>query len=110
VSSEGKLPLEIEEQVFTASLQTPWGLLGLLSQTNVIWVYPQQRYQPFLQASILFWDILYQEGNRYSNGSNNGENLWTIHTNLKYVLANLGVSQERLNQPLPSGGLKALLE
>lgn len=107
-SSEGKLPPEIEEEVFEASLQTAWGLLGLLSQTNVMWVYPQKRHQPFLSACIQFWDILVQEGNRYSNGSNTGQSLWTLHTNLKYVLANGGVSTELLNASLPAGGLMAL--
>lgn len=108
VSSDRKLPPEIEEELFAASLQTAWGLLGLLSQTNVMWLYPQERHQPFLSACLQFWDIMAQEGNRYSNGSNTGQSLWTVNTNLKYVLANGGVSTEILNAPLPDGGLMAL--
>jgi|GEM_PF-6074327 len=110
LTSAGQLAPEIEEKIFVGSLQVAWGLLGLFSQTNVMWVYPQQRHSPFLQASVLFWEMLAQEGNHYSNGSTQGENLWTLHTNLKYILANADVSQQKLNQPLPSEGLKGLLK
>jgi hypothetical protein len=103
--TKGRLSSSIEEQVFEESLQTPWGLLGLLSQKNVMWVYPQNRHQPFLQACLNLWDRLEQEGNRYSNGSNTGQTLWAEHTNIKYVLANMGVSIDVLNSPLPAGGL-----
>jgi len=108
--SEGCFSSDIEDQVFETSLQTAWGLLGLLSQTNVMWVYPTNRHQPFLQACCKFWDTLELEGNRYSNGSNIGQSLWAEHTTLKYVLANRGVSQDILNAPLPAGGIELIFQ
>lgn len=105
---EERLPSDIEEKVFEASLQTPWGVLGLLSQTNVMWIYPPKRHQPMLTACLQFWDTLNREGDRYTNGSNTGQNLWAEHTNLKYVLANMGISTDVLSAPLPDGGVAAL--
>jgi hypothetical protein len=49
------------------------------------------------------------QGARYSWGSNIGERLWEIPNALTYALARLGVPGELLRQPLPSGGLYALL-
>ena len=106
--SKGRLLPNIEDEVFEASLQTAWGVLGLLSQTNVMWVYPPERHQPFLEACLEFWDTLDREGNRYTNGSNIGQSLWVEHTNIKYVLANMGVSTDVLNSPLPTGGLASV--
>jgi hypothetical protein len=103
--SEGRLSPNIEDEVFEASLQTAWGVLGLLSQTNLMWVYPPERHQPILMACLQFWDTLDREGNRYTNGSDIGQRLWVEHTNIKYVLANMGVSADVLNSPLPTGGL-----
>lgn len=110
VSSERNLPPEIKEEIFASSLQTSWGMLGLISQINVMWIYPQEKHQTFLKACLEFWDLLDQEGARYSNGSNHGQSLWTLHSNIKYVLANSGVSTERLNAPLPAGELKTLIQ
>jgi hypothetical protein len=99
----------IEEAVFADSLQTPWGTLGLLSNANMMWLYPSQRHRPLLDAALRFWDELYAEGGRYSNGSTSGQDLWSLNTNLKFVLANLGIETSTLNAPLPTGGLRALV-
>jgi hypothetical protein len=108
-ASDGKIPIETKEKIFEASLQSTWGLLSLLSQNNCIWVYHQEKREPFLQACIKFWDTLVQNGDVYSNGSTTGESLWYINTNLKYVLANKGVSTSVLTSPLPAGGLLTLV-
>ncbi|WP_218082116.1 hypothetical protein [Anthocerotibacter panamensis] len=119
--TEKRLLPEVEETIFRASLQTVWGVLGLIAQTNVMWfailhltpeyhIQPlKERYQPFLDAVLKFWDELYAEGERYTNGSNTGTDLWSNSSNLKYVLANMGVPTELLQAPLPMGGIETLL-
>lgn len=100
-----KLSADVEAEVFAGSLQTAWGVLGLLAPANVMWVYPRERYEPLVAASRRYWDVLDAEGPRYSVGMPTGQLLWSVPTNLKYVLANLGVPPAVLRSPLPPGGL-----
>lgn len=117
---ENRLTHEIENAIFNASLSTAWGVLGLISPQNVGWfVHPvkiytlQQwqsiRFRPFLSACLQHWDTLYDEEARYTLGSTVGADLWSIPSNLKYVLANMGVSTEVLLAPLPKGGLAEIV-
>ncbi len=75
-----------------------------------MWLTFPERYKPFLKSVLQFWDLLYAEGDRYSGGLENGQNLWSINTNLQYVLANVGVSPAVLKAPLPMGGLESLIQ
>ena len=97
------------DRVFESSLNSPWGTLGALSPANLIWIFPKRRYPPLLHATLQFWDLLYAEGDRYTVGSVAGQDLWTVQTNLKYVLANRGVESAVLNGPLPIGGPASLM-
>ena len=106
---QGRLSADVEAAVFAASLETPWGLLGLLAPANVIWVHLPERYRPLLQAGLRYWSVLDAEGSRYSVGMAEGQPLWSIPNNLKHVLANLGVPIARLQSPLPPGGLAELV-
>jgi len=103
------LPAISEDHVFDASLEIDWGTLGLLGQRNVMWIVPPARHRPFLEAVLRHWPTLYGEGVRYTAGSTAGQDLWSVHTNLKYVLANHGVALETLSAPLPPGGLAEVL-
>jgi len=105
----GRLPREREEELFRDSLETYWGVLGLLSPANVLWVHSPERHFPLLRAVESIWEVLDNQGDRYSVGSTVGQRLWSMHSNLKYVLANHGIPTAVLNAPLPSGGLAALL-
>lgn len=104
-----KLTPAVEEQIFVASLQTSWGTLGLLSEANTMWLRSPSRHRPLLNATLRFWDELYAEGERYSNGSTCGQDLWSLNTNLKFVLANLGVEMSILTAPFPPCGLHSLV-
>jgi hypothetical protein len=84
------------------------GVLGLMSHDNGPWVWPRERHQPFLAAVLRFWDEFDAVGPRYYF-TGRTEGLWTMPTNLRYVLANMGVPIETLNAPLPPGGPAALL-
>jgi hypothetical protein len=105
----GRLPLDLEQEIFEASLRTLLGVLGLLSPANRIWVYPRHRHVPLLRAAFRFWETLDAEGERYTVGSATGQRLWSIGSNLKYVMANLGVPTLVLNTPLPEGGPASLV-
>lgn len=104
----GTLSPNVELTVFEASLGTPWALLGLLAPANVMWVHEESRHRPLLEASLRYWDVLAGEGDRYTLGLPSGSPLWSLQTNLKYVLIHLGVPLEDLQRELPSGGLQKL--
>lgn len=106
---KGKLKAETEDTVFSISLKYAWSVLGLLAPNNVMWVYPPQRYRPVLKSTIDLWELLYSEGDRYTVGSVNGQDLWTVSSNVKYILANIGVPNYKLLSPLPKEGLKAFI-
>ena len=91
-----RLPSATEERVFADSLETAWGVLGLLSPPNVMWVSPAERHRPLLAACLQFWEQLSEVGERYSVGLNRGQNLRDLPTNIQYVLVNLGVPPNTL--------------
>ena len=99
----------IEDTVFTESLTTAWGVLGMSQYNCQWWVLPPRRHRPFLDAAVKFWSELDAVGARYCS-SDEPSRLWDEAGTLHYVLAQLGVSSERLRSPLPPGGLGALLK
>jgi hypothetical protein len=104
-----RLQATIESEIFAESLQTSWGVLGLLAQANVMWLYPSERHRPLLNSVLGCWDELEAEGPRYSNGSTNGQDLWSVGTNLKFVMARSGVQQAVLQSELSSSDVKSLI-
>jgi hypothetical protein len=96
----GRLSSVTEEEIFESSLRSPWGILSLLSPANQAWVFPTTRHHPMLLAACGSWEILAREGERYTVGSATGRGLWLIGSNVKYVLANLGVPVAVLKAPL----------
>ncbi|MHB1491711.1 hypothetical protein GALL_461050 [mine drainage metagenome] len=105
----GQVDRARENEAVTASLTTPWGLLGLLSPPNQVLVYPPERHRPILSAALRFWDVLDAAGARYSAGTSVGATLWGLTTNLAHVLGRLGVSDAVLGEPLPPEGLWAVV-
>jgi hypothetical protein len=101
--------LEVRDVVLAAyheaAMLEPWLFLGLLSQQSVSFLDQRPDWlEPFARAAVRFWPILAAEGARYTKGSD-PEELWSLHTNIKFALARLGVSTEKLLAPLPPGGL-----
>jgi hypothetical protein len=94
--------------IFEESLTVSWGVLGLLSFENQMWIARPDRFQPFLNAVISVWDEFDTVGSRYVAGMQ-GESLWSIPNNLHYILANLGVPDDVLSGVLPPEGPRALL-
>jgi hypothetical protein len=106
--SKGRISAEREEALFAESIASTFGLVGLLGQQNDVWLWPAPRRAPFLRAIAARSSELVGVGARYSVGSNVGAELWALHTNIKYALANLGVPTDTLRAPLPPGGLPEL--
>jgi hypothetical protein len=106
----GGLPSALKDPIFAASLETPWGVLGLFGGNYDEWLFPRQtRFEPFLHAALAAWKELDAVGPRYSSGVGYGSPLWEEPNNLHFVLANLGVPHELLRSPLPPEGPAALL-
>ena len=91
-----------------AAMLDPWLFLGLLCQYSSSFLDQRPDWlEPFARVAVRFWPILAAEGARYTKGSAPIE-LWNLHTNIKFALARLGVSTEKLLAPLPPGGLITL--
>jgi len=105
----GRLDRSVEPRVFRDALECDWGLLAVLSPTNLMSVFREDRHWPFVRKLLPRWEELRAEGLRYSVGSASGDDLWAHNSNLKYVLARLGVPDVILNSPLPPHGLPRLV-
>ena len=105
-----KLPSTLGDSIFAASLETPWGVLGLLGRNYTEWLRPHEaRLRPFLHAALAAWKEFDAVGPRYSPGLSYGQPLWEVSNNLRFVLLNLGVPHELLGSPLPPEGPAGLL-
>lgn len=107
---EETLYTDLMSTVFEKSLTTPWGTLGLVAYKNHFWLYPKARHRPFIRAVRTYWETLDAVGARYTNGRRIGQSLWSLHTDIKYALANLGVPTETLSAPLPPGGFAEIAD
>jgi hypothetical protein len=101
---------EVEQRVFEESLEEPWSLLGLMSFANQVWLYSPARHLPFLRAVSAQVDDLLALDGRYSAGSTEGAALWDIPSNIKYVLANVGVGTAELQSPKATEEIRRLLQ
>jgi hypothetical protein len=106
--AEPTKPTAVEDAIFAAALEVPWGVLGLLAWDSQPWLYPKERHRPFLDAALAAWGELDAIGARYY-WALEGKRLWAGPTGLHHVLANMGVPSEVLRAPLPPGGPSALL-
>jgi hypothetical protein len=104
-----KLDLPAVDRVFTASLATPWGTLGLLSEWSQGYFFPPERHRPFFDAVVRFWPQFLAEGPRFSDGRDWGVALWSVQRTLSYVLVHLGVPQEVVRAHRPDGDLGEFL-
>ena len=105
-----KLSTDIEKQVFEDALKSEWGVLGLVSEPSLGFLYNKARHRPLLEAALTFWDAFEAEGERYSDGRDWGIDFWSAQVGLKYVLSNLGVANSTLQSFQPKNGLLQLVE
>lgn len=104
-ASSGRISTFQEEKIFEESLESCWSIIGLIAHANQIWLYPDSRREKFLMAAVRFWREIDNQGAWYTNGDNQGQNIWDTHNNIKYVLANFGATLETLSKPLPNEDL-----
>jgi hypothetical protein len=101
---------ELAEEVFERSLTRSWSTLGLVAYRGQHWLRDKERYRSFLDAVRQNWEMFDSIGARYSDGSRQGFRLWSLPNAIKYVLANLGMSNEEMDPPWPPGGLLTILD
>jgi hypothetical protein len=91
-----------------AAMLEPWLFLGLLSQWSRSFLDQRPEWlAPFARAAVKFWPLFAADGAKYTK-SVEPEELWRLHTNIKFALARLGIPTEKLLAPLPPGGLITL--
>ncbi len=105
---ERKLPRELTERVFQECLATDWGTLLFLCYENGLWMNTPGQYRMLVEAAVRSWNLFEAEGARYTNGLDEGKSLWDSNTCVHMALARLGIPNDRLNEPLPAGGLAEL--
>lgn len=98
------------EPIFQQSLTRPWSTLGLVCGGNTSWFIAEHRYRPFLRAVRQYWDLFDSVGPRYSSGLQTPRPLWALPNSIKYVLANLGMSDAEMDPPWPPGGLPEIID
>jgi hypothetical protein len=101
--------VEGSERAFEEALGSAWGVLGLLSQACYHWLLDSVRAERFLEAMMSYWAEFDAVGRRFTYALQRGDALWDVSHVLKFVLARRGVPRPCLVQPLPAGGIAALL-
>jgi len=86
---------------FYEALKYPWSILclfgGFMSWTQSIFHEDREKLIPFLKAVNKYWNDYLKLGDIFIDvGASGNKNIWTVGSNLKKVLALLGVSNERL--------------
>jgi hypothetical protein len=81
------------EDIFTASLKTPWGLLGLFAPEPSGWLrrFPgsiiiEDRLSRFFSACLESWDVFDAEGRKYGTCCNK-ETIWSHHCTFNLLLS-----------------------
>lgn len=106
-----RLGWEHTQVIFEESLKTAWGVLGLASQSGQFFIPHVSAHDRlrFIQAMVSFWDEIDGVGARYTMAYQTGSRFWDVPTMLKYCLGHAGIPVEKLSEPLPPGGLEALV-
>jgi len=110
LAREKRFRSELVQRVFEQSLTRPWSTLGLVARGNDAWLYPEERFRPFLQSVREYWAEYVAVGARYTDGVDWGEELWKLPTTVGYVLANLRVPREVYDSLLPQGRIGELID
>lgn len=106
---DGRVSRQQEDEAVAASLRSAWGVLGLLAPPNQMLVYPAERHRIIAEGVAECWNELDGVGARYSIGLPQGARLWSLPTNLQFVLSKIGIDVQRLAEPLPEGKVHELL-
>ncbi len=100
-----------QEEIFYKHLETPWGTLSLMAGRGGLiqfYLIPPERHISFLISVSKFWKIFISEEKYFTR--NGDTSIWRSSTNLQFVLARRGGSDEILDAPLPNNDLEAFLK
>ncbi len=104
-----RLPEDTLLTLFEPAIATNWGFLTMLSQWAQLFLWHPGHQQRFLHLLVRWWDELDAEGPRYSTGSNHGEPLWPLPTNIQYCLVREGLPDAACDEAIPAGGMAELV-
>ena len=90
---KARLPLDKMATYFHELLQYAWSTLALQGGDNFFWVTEVETYQPFIQATLKWWPE-FDDGPRYTNGTNQGLLLWQCHPTIGGVMIKSGVPKQ----------------
>jgi len=108
---ERKMTREAVEQLYLESLGAPWGVLSAIAARGTSnWLITECFRSPFMKAVVPLWDEFVDEGKRYTAGNNYGEHINLLTTEVDFVLANMGVPNEELDQLFRTRDLRRWLE
>jgi len=108
--AKSQLSAEAAAAIFSVGLEEQWSLTCMLSRQVIYsWMGDTEHYRRYVLAFLRQWGALDAEGERYSSGMDTGRRLWELPTMLQSALVNLGVPIPLVQEPLPPGGLYALL-
>jgi hypothetical protein len=99
----------IYESVAAQELWGPLSLLGLFAtSSSVCRIVGEASIIATLSNVVRWWDIYWAEGPRFAGGGDVGD-LWSVPSSLSVILRGYGLSTREVMDPLPEGGLRALL-
>jgi hypothetical protein len=91
--------VEFINTCYYKALNYPWAILclmgGFVSQTQLLFTDKEKLY-PFMQAANKHWQEFCSMGNVFIDMVPEKKDIWNVTSNLKKVLARLGVPQGRL--------------
>jgi hypothetical protein len=103
-----RLPDTIYRDVAQQWMASAWGVLALLGQDGRGFPGPDQ-YIAFLRAFLRCWNEFAAEGKRYSYGTHDARELWTMPTSIGYVLGQMGIPLQTLRARQSADDLLALI-
>lgn len=104
-----RLSEDVFETLFEPAIATNWGFLTMLSAWARAFLRRPGHQQRLLHLLIRWWDELDAAGARYTKGANYGHPLWQVVSNIHYCLVREGLPEELAKQPVPPGGIAALV-
>lgn len=104
------MPIDVWKTMFIESLEVPWSLLTVSSRDSGLCLWREPEWVGrYVLALARHWNAVDEIGARYAGMSHKTGTFWERSIMLRQCLARLGIANDRLDEPLPPGGLPELL-
>lgn len=101
---------ELEEKLFSKSLESPWGILLFMGDAKLkCFDEKEDRIQQYINACYQFREDIFSIGNRYNVGLFYPTYLGDFSNSLSYCLIIAGVATEKIQLARRDNGLKQVL-